>query len=193
LPPGGHLSTLWPSLSATAVSRKPAFHHLRARRASWQPTGVLSAISAEVSGLISLNEVAWSPPPSRYPTRSTCAAFPTPLARASCPLCARQPTPRSVVQTDASGHDYDLAKHLDTDSRYRARHRPIRLTPRERASPTRQTSASAESSDLRLPSRLFQSGACLELKRNALGSLALNEITEIPNGPFIGLVHTARI
>jgi len=57
LPPGGHLSTLWPSSSATPVSRKLVFHHLRARRASWQPTGVLSAISAEVSGLISLYRV----------------------------------------------------------------------------------------------------------------------------------------
>jgi len=36
--------------------------------------------------------------------------FPTPLARASGPLCARQPTPRSVVQIDAWGHDYELAK-----------------------------------------------------------------------------------
>jgi len=40
-----------------------------------------------------------------------------------------QPTPRSVVQSDASGRDYDLAKHLDTDSRCRAGHRLIRLTP----------------------------------------------------------------
>jgi len=35
----------------------------------------------------------------------------------------------TVVQTDASGHYHHHAKQLDTDNRYRARHRPIRLTP----------------------------------------------------------------
>jgi len=72
--------------------------------------------------------------------------FPTPLARAPCPLCARQPTPKSVVQSDASGHDLHLAKHLDTDSRYRARHRPMRLTPCEKASTGSSASSSNESS-----------------------------------------------